>query len=410
MNATAFVSGKVLVWLRMRSLGLVMPVIVLGLLLYVGCGSNNSSSHTTPRSRTYAGSGSLFVSDFNQDGKPDLLTSDGTMNIGQGDGTFVTGTHVTLASGLSVVAVADFNGDRKPDLLVANPCTSYPCGGSTTSAVLMGNGDGTFQTGATFSLSAAGLENVAVADLNGDGNADVVAVLGDGTVQVYLNDGGGTFASGVPYISGATLDGELALGDFNGDGLTDITVSTSGNDPNAQFGGEQLVLLGNGDGTFQAAKSSLGTFEPSFAAIADFNRDGNLDLAVADCNLIYGCAVYIFLGVGNGTFQLPSQLYSGTPPLEGTGPIAVGDFNGDGKWDLIVENPALGSQVSGQIFLGNDDGTFPKTTTYSVDNQSGQASLWMAIADFNGDGKSDIAVDNDILLGNGDGTFQGKTQ
>lgn len=375
MNAIAFVfSGMIRLRVPMRSPAVVIPVIVIGLLLYVGCGASPSPTPgpPPPGSRTYAGSGALFVNDFNQDSKPDLLTSDGTMNIGQGDGTFITGTPVTIAAGLSVVAVADFNGDRKLDLLVANLCSTPSSCSSTTAAVLLGNGNGTFQTGVLVSLTAAGLQAVAAADLNGDGDADVVGVFSDGTVQVFLNEGGGTFASGVPYISGASLTYELALGDFNGDHLTDIVVSTTGSDPNAQFGGEQKVLLGNGDGTFQTAKSSLGTVEPFLAATADFNHDGNMDLAVADCNLIYGCDVFVLLGVGDGTFQLSTPLYPGTPPLEGMGQIAVSDFNGDGKCDLIVENPALGSQVSGQIFLGNDDGTFPKTTTYSVDNQSGQ--------------------------------------
>jgi hypothetical protein len=345
------------------------------------------------------------VSDFNQDNKPDLLTSDGIMNIGQGDGTFVTGTRATIPSGLAVLAVADFDGDRKVDLLVANLCSSTPCS-STTAAVLRGNGDGTFQTGAVVALSAAGLQAAAAADLNGDGNADLVGLFSDGTVQVFMNENGGTFASGVPYFSGAGLTSELALGDFNGDSYTDIAVSTPGSDPNAQFGGEQNVLLGNGDGTFQSAKSCLGPNLPFSAVTADFNHDGNLDLAVADCNLIYGCTVYIFRGVGDGTLQVPPmQLFSGTAPLDGLGPIAVSDFNGDGKWDLIVQD-SFAVQVGGQIFLGNGDGTFPKTTTYSLTDQSSPASDWIAIADFNGDGKPDIAVDNKILLGNDDGTFQ----
>lgn len=411
MKATGFVfSGKFWVRVQMQSTAVVTAVVALALLSYVACGGNSSSAPPPPppqRSRTYQGSGALFASDFNQDNKPDLLTSDGTMNIGQGDGTFVTGTPVMIPSGLRVVAVADLNGDKKLDLLVANFCSFPPCS-STTAAVLLGNGDGTFQKAAVVALSAAGLQAVAAADLNGDGKADLVGVFNDGAVQVFLNQGDGTLDSGVTYISGADLPPppELVLGDFNGDKVIDIAVSTKGSDQNSQFGGEQKVLLGNGDGTFQTAKSSIGPDSPYTAVAADFNHDGNLDLAVADCNLIYGCTVYIFLGVGDGTWQLPMQLAPGGPPLEGMGPIAVSDFDGDGNWDLIVQSSSTLDSATGQIFLGSGDGSFPKTTSYSV-NPSVQDSVLIGIADFNGDGKSDIAVDNQILLGKGDGTFQG---
>jgi hypothetical protein len=412
MNAMAFVSyGNVRVRVRMLSSAVITPVIVLGLMLNVGCGGSNSTPPPPPPppSYTYAGSGALFVGDFNQDSKPDLLTSDGTMNIGQGDGTFITGTRVKIPTGLSVVTVADFNGDRKLDLLVANLCTTSSCS-STTASLLLGNGDGTFQTGAVVALSAADLQVVGAADLNGDGKADVVGVFGDGTVQVFLNDGGGSLASGVAYLSGASLSYELALGDFNEDKITDIAVSTNGGDPNTQFGGQQNVFLGNGDGTFQSAKSSLGPNAPYSAVTADLNQDGNLDLAVGDCNLIYGCTVYIFLGVGDGTWQSPIELFPATSPDAelSQGPIAVSDLNGDGKWDLIVQTSGTVPQVGGHIFLGNGDGTFPKTASYSMDNSTLQASVWIAIADFNGDAKPDIAFNNHILLGIGDGTFQVK--
>ena len=343
----------------------------------------------------FAGSGSVFVADFNGDGKPDLLTSDGTMNLGNGDGTFTPGTNVTLPSG-SVLAVSDFNGDGKPDILEQ---------GTSALLVLLGNGDGTFQKTAISTAIGTTLIGLAAADLNGDGKADVVGVSNN-TLLVYLGNGDGTFASGVPYNLGITAPSHvlLSLGDFNGDGKTDVVVTNAGNP------GQEIVLLGNNDGTFQPAKTSVGVINPDYAGVGDVNGDGKTDLALNECDLVYGCTVYILLGNGDGTFQAPAEVVPGTPPLEGTGALAGADFNGDGKMDLIwgqldlvLENPNLG-----KIYLSNGDGTFSNTSSYALNPLSTPNSTGVAVADFNGDGKPDVAIGNTVLLGNGDGTFGGE--
>jgi hypothetical protein len=161
------------------------------------------------------------------------------------------------------------------------------------------------------------------------------------------------------------------------------------------------VLLGNGDGTFQAAMTYAAGNNPFCITLGDFNGDGNLDLAVANGN---SANVSVLLGKGDGTFQPAVNYPTGVFP-DG---IAAGDFNGDGKLDLAIAN-----NTNVTVMLGNGDGTFQTGVNYATDF----GSRAVAVGDFNGDGKVDLAVANygestgyggdvSVLLGNGDGTFQ----
>ena len=334
---------------------------------------------------SYAGSGDLFSADFNGDGKPDLLSGDGTLQLGNGDGTFTAGTQVPGAP----MAVADFNGDGKPDVLET---------GTGTLLVLLGNGDGTFKAADT-TASGAALQPVAATDLNGDGKADVVGIFGS-NLLVYLSKGDGTFAAGVPYGLGVASPGStlISFADFNGDGKTDVAVSTG----NAM----EIVFLGNGDGTFQAARTSAGVpsgCSTAFAVSGDFNGDGKPDLAWNCPNIVPVLGVYILAGNGDGTFQAPTV---SIPDVSGT--MAAADLNGDGKLDLVVEVDG----IAGQIFLGNGDGTFSNADNYALTfltpvSAPTPVDGGISLADFNLDGKPDIAIGNNLLIGNGNGTFQG---
>jgi hypothetical protein len=316
------------------------------------------------------------------------------------------------------VAVGDINRDGKLDLVVGNECAFSDCGypgqepeGSI--GVLLGNGDGTFLPANVYDSGGLRAEAVAIADVNGDGKPDIVVANGDGTVGVLLGHGDGTFQPAVVYVSGAeaATPTSLAVADVNGDGIPDLLVANWCGDANCD--GTVSVLLGNGDGTFQTAVaySSGGRYAQS-VAVADVNHDGKPDLLVANycagnCSTFVG-GVAVLLGNGDGGFQAAiSYDTSG----KAANSVAVADVNRDGNMDLVVSNEygAVG------VLLGNGDGTFQAAVVYG---SGGFIPKTVAVADVNGDGRPDILVTNEcivytdcdgaigVLAGNGDGTFQ----
>jgi hypothetical protein len=300
-------------------------------------------------------------------------------------------TPVSYAAGLgpSGVAIADLNGDGKADIVVADAGTYPNYAGSVT--VLLGNGNGTFQSLTGYSTSS-GSTFVAVADVNGDGTPDLLVVNWSGSVSVLIGNGNGTFQPAVNYDVGNSPFA-LAVGDFNGDGIVDIAVASNGSN-------SVSLLLGAGNGTFNAGPTFAASLAPEAILAGDFNGDGIADLAVAGSN-----GVAVLLGTGNANFR-PAVIYAaGTNPYS----IAQGDFNGDGKIDLAVAN-LDGGNVS--VLLGNGNGTFGAAVNYAA----GTNSEAVVVGDFNGDGYADLAVANfgpssgsggnlSVLYGNGNGTF-----
>jgi hypothetical protein len=333
---------------------------------------------------------SLIGADFNHDGKMDLATanemgSSVSILIGNGDGSFRAHRDFLIAPGPSALATGDFNLDGKLDL-VASTYTN-----AATARVLLGNGDGTFQSEMSY-VGDDGALGVSVADLNGDGKPDIVlANVKSNDVSVLLGNGDGTFQTHVDYLAGSGPV-QVAIADFNGDGKLDFAVA----DEDVEGPGTVSILLGNGDGTFQTGgEYKVGIYEFGIAA-ADLNGDGKLDLVAANYGFPWvGNSVSVLLGNGDGTFQ-PHVDYS-TP--EDPCSVAIGDFNQDGKPDLVV-----GSYTGTSILLGNGDGSFQPFVKYA--NSHGGPVL---VADFNGDGKPDVGVgevgDITVLLGNGDGTL-----
>jgi hypothetical protein len=329
------------------------------------------------------------------------------------------------SGGISVrsVAVADVNGDGKPDLLVANQCgNDIHCTGIGSVGVLLGNGDGSFQPAFTYESGGYQPMSLAVGDVNGDGKPDLLVAnsceteithCDIGVVGVLLGNGDGTFQTAVGYGTSGYDAMSIAVGDVNADGRPDLLVANYCAGAGSCDHGSLAVLLGNGDGTFQAAQLyNSGGPDVSYVTANDVNSDGKLDLIAANAGSVVGVAV--LLGNGDGTFQTARTYSSGDQSPRS---IAVEDVNGDGNPDLLVANECADNYCghgSAGVLLGNGDGTFRAALTY---NSSGIWPFSIVVGDVNGDGQPDLLVANecfgecdssvvDVFLRNGDGTFQ----
>jgi hypothetical protein len=246
---------------------------------------------------------------------------------------------------------------------------------------------------------------VAVGDFNGDGLQDLVVTNGNGnTVSILLGNGDGTFQA-PQQVAAGIYPSAVVVGDFNGDDIPDLAVA------NPSTPGTVSILLGNGDGTFQNAVSYAAGSYPDGLAVGDFTGNGIADLAVADHSV--SGTVSVLLGNGDGTFQAPLTYADGQQPNS----IVVGDFRGVGTDDIITTNEyhtCNGSTCNWleedvRMLRGNGDGTFqPSQVVAGI-----FFPVSVAAEDFNGDGHLDLVVatvttDGSvwIVLGNGDGSFQ----
>lgn len=428
------------------------------------CGGNviavyNATTLTAPVTEAFYNIGqdanSVRFADFNGDGNQDLAVAyDGggsgggiAILLGKGDGTF--GNAVTYAGGIQATrfAILDLNHDGVLDIAMASL--------SGTVAVILGKsiggkGDGTFGSATTYPMSGSP-QAITIADVNGDGNPDLVV---GGSAGVLLGDGMGNFHPGTPLpaVASGTQIWAFAAGDLNGDGKIDLVFADISNQV-------MVPMLGAGDGTFQPGQAYLVSQLPDSIVLADYNNDGHLDIinAGGDQRLFSrpdeSGDIDILIGNGDGTFQgapayffLPNseaasnfylsgglatgQFTGGSPgvlvsgfrtpnltlfpgngkggllapvsiPFPGLGAaLATADFNRDGKTDAAATN---GSSVS--IYLGNSTGL----TAFGAAPSGEFAATAIATADFNKDGNPDLAVMGSgnlaILLGKGDGTF-----
>jgi hypothetical protein len=276
----------------------------------------------------------VAAGDFNGDRKLDVAvtnTDDNNVTVLLGDGTGnlpVALGPFPAGCGPASIAMGDFNEDGKPDLAVQDAAPS----GSPTPIVLLGDGIGRFSSRSSAACNqstAPGRASVAVGDFNGDGKQDLAAVSNFGGLVVLLGDGAGNFTA-VPNSPAVGSDrGLVVVEDFNGDGKQDLALGGTA--------GGVMLLLGDGAGGFTAAPSSpfLTGFVIQSLAVGDFDGEGWPDLAVQDGSN----GVTVLLGDGTGNFTTPSGAgWFAVGPVSSTGPssMAVADFNGDGRPDLAV--------------------------------------------------------------------------
>lgn len=318
-----------------------------------------------------SGYSTVAVGDFNGDGKQDIASAGGNVSIrlGNGDGNFGDSTQINVGFSPTAIAIGDFNGDGKQDFAAGN------IGGYVS--IRLGDGLGGFSGKPDISVNG-GATSIAIGDFNGDGKQDIIVAARESptTINVCLGDGTGGFSSKTVGVSPHSTF--IAIGDFNNDGKQDFVTTGSGG---------SSVGLGDGTGSFSV--TALGN-SPTFSGIAigDFNGDGKQDIALAGSG---ANTIATRLGDGLGGFGAPIAS-AGTNAVS----LAVGDFNGDGKQDIATvsnNNP-----ITVTIRLGDGAGGFSSITNTIVGNGNSISSL--AIGDFNGDGKQDIIVTTTNLTGN----------
>lgn len=426
-----------------------------------------NSNVYSPVSYTYS------IADVNGDGKPDLILSatgpladfDGISFLeGNGDGTFQD--PVSIAAGVMATALAltDLNADGKPDLISLTNTTAFP----PSLSVQLGMGNGSFSPPRNYPISGTGSASIAIGDMNGDGIPDIVA----GGLTILFGDGKGGFPRRADYLSDAVQG--ILLTDLDGDGRIDIVAGVTGTPsiflPSPGNTGPTSVYFGRGNGTFWSAPatsvpgaatvdnfglavtaadfdgdgtpdvaysdfhrisilrgSSTGFFTmtyqyqlaspllglPVWLAAADFNGDGKADLAAA-VQSPTGVTNYVAMLLGNGDGTMTGPISTALPAGVSASSLVAGDFNGDGILDLAVVVNTQNGGVADEaiIYLGNGDGTFRQGASYGA----GPVAFGIVAADFNNDGKLDLAITNEgmypkangsvsILLGKGDGTF-----
>jgi hypothetical protein len=444
-------------------------------LTYLG---NGDGTFTAGNSYGSIGSsGFVAVDDLDGDGNADLYIGLGDGGayggdsydpnfsyalMGHGNGTFAGAPGIT--GSYTGNNLGDVNGDGLSDLISLAPGPTNSPGSTFT--VQLGTATGAFKPVSTITAPAsftlngqtitgantAGVSTFAVADINGDGKADLV--FADNSLNntagaleplpvffVALSNGDGTFAAPVAYAfpaiapGGSGFDnnlmiGDLRIGQFTASGHTDLifdfTDIIGGSGVTNPYVGGLVVIPGNGDGTFKAAVITTAYTsptsptaqnpvpQPAIAAAADVNGDGKTDVFASVSSGITDATatsqLELFLSKGDGTFQAPAIINSAANPGLFGHPLILSDLNKDGKLDLLCFGETTAAQAQLAISIGNGDGTFAAPTILNLGGGDAIRSAGIATADFDGDGNLDLALLDPgdlsgIYYGKGDGTF-----
>lgn len=312
-----------------------------------------------------------------------------------GNNQFSAASSYTSGSQPQGAIAVDVNRDGRSDIITADYA-------GNSISVLVANSDGTFRAKVSYAVPALTPWGIVNGDVNGDSISDIVVnSYTNSAVSVFIGNSDGSFVAARSYAiqAGTANADDISLADFNGDGNVDVATADSTT-------GTVSVLLNNGNGTFRLGTQTSvgGTSQPKGLTTGDLNGDGKSDIAVSLWN---SSAVQILLGTGNGTFSLGVSISVNAPYG-----IQADDFNRDGYADLAVTDDG-----SSRVFIinGNGDGTFKAKVTYTG-ILSGSNPSRITIADINADGYDDLALANttgaaaSILLANSNGTFNAPTQ
>jgi hypothetical protein len=442
---TTGISSRIGVYLGMPQQGIAVSAMVVpgadGNLVRTRIYSSGYTTVTQNFASSPANVAGLATADLNGDGNGDLVVVNYSgfvwVMMGNADGTFKTAVSYPTAGNSSAAAVIDdVNGDGKLDLVVVSDTSQAGVAGNQQISVLLGNGDGTFQSAKSFTAptlpgytnqAATPIVNLITADLRGIGKKDIICSSG----LVLLGNGDGTFTSAstpaFPYADDflSAAGPNLASGDLNNDGKLDLAVNNAG---------VISTWLGKGDGTFTAGPSYASILDSGYVIITDLDGDGNDDIytGLADGGIYSGddsnaSLAYALMGNGDGTF-------SGAPTIIGLyAGNNLGDVNGDGLPDLIT-NSSISVNLPGPTFtvqLGTAKGAFTPVSTIAAPASFTLGGMTFtgantvganasAVGDINGDGKADLVfADNGLTtnntlsavpvyftaISNGDGTF-----
>ncbi len=347
---------------------------------YVGTGEFGSAVQYSTES---AESKALQFADIDGDGDLDMITAGSASALGlasirknNGDGTFGTAVQYSMESaGSNALQLADIDGDGDLDMITAG----YDEGGKAT--IRKNNGDGTF--GAAVKYATEGKESNALqlADIDSDGDLDMITVgtkSNKGWATIRKNNGDGTFGTAVQYSMESSSSNAVQLADIDGDG--DLDMITAGSDS----GGKATIRKNNGDGTFGNAIQYSTESSLSYGLqLADIDGDGDLDMITSGSGGSKGWAT-IRKNNGDGTFGDAVQ-YSSEPTSSNV--LQLADIDGDGDLDLITAGYGTIGQAT--IRKNNGDGTFGNAVQYSTESLRSYA---LQLADINGDGALDLAT------------------